>query len=79
MCKPEKCNNCENCPAKKDWRFEQEKNDLKLELESRISEIKEYISEDDIDENKLDILLTDLSDTFKMCVKKKVRFKLEGI
>lgn len=79
MCKPEKCNNCEKCPAKKDWRVEQEKADLKIEIEQRIRDVKQCISAENIDENKLDILLTDLSDTFKMCVKRQVKFKIEEV
>lgn len=79
MCKPEKCNNCQNCPARKNWKIEQEKSDLKIELDQRVTDVKEYISEEDIDEEKLDILLTDLSDTFKMCVKKNVIFSVEEI
>ena len=59
--------------------LEQEKNDLKIELEHRIIELKEYVSQEDIDEAKLDILLTELNDTFKMCIKKKVIFTVEEL
>lgn len=58
---------------------EQEKLDLKLELDTRILCVKEYISQEDIDEKELDILLTDLSDTVKMCVRKNVTFKVEEL
>ena len=52
------------------WRIKQTQEDLKLELEQRKLDIKEYVLENDEHcEEELDLLLTELELTYKMCVR----------
>ena len=58
---------------------EQEHSDLKLELSTRCQELQEYLDEDNIDQEKLKYLLTDLLDTIKLCEKKQITFEKEEV
>lgn len=52
------------------WRTKQTQEDLKLELEQRKLDIKEYVLENDEHcEEELDLLLTELELTYKMCIR----------
>lgn len=80
MCKPDQCKNCITCPAKRrDWRLESTQEDLKLELDQRYSDIKEYLTNasGDVIEGVLDNLLEDFGLTVKQCVKCGVKW--EGV
>lgn len=58
---------------------EQEHSDLKLELSTRCQDLQEYLCEENIDQEKLKYLLTDLLDTITLCEKKQITFKTEEI
>jgi len=58
---------------------EQEHSDLKLELSTRCKDLQECLDEENIDQEKLKYLLTDLLDTIKLCEKKQITFKTEEI
>lgn len=63
----------------KTWQERMTQEELKFELECRLIEIKEFLSSDSSDENKLNLLLTDLNDTIKMCKRIGVKYNVEEL